>query len=278
MDKLSVRLGGNGAALAGWEGARWSVSGDGILLTDTDLFPPGAVTMNGIKVFGDYSVEKVVGVAATLVRDSGSGLDKVFHDLLKTQGAVYRRAGKLFYHEGGGVSADIRGEQVLIGSAALMTLMEIPLPKGLNIKNAVFCSIDGELAGVFALNYSLPGPISPALSALIQNKINPILATRDFNIIPAMLRQRFKLPVERMEYPSAVRRRELSDPQQTHSDTITAVLCREGLGPFSEAVVGAGRLRRAVLQNAGFSCAGAVAGILIAFYLTFQNAYASLSA
>jgi len=93
-----------------------------------------------------------------------------------------------------------------------------------------------------------------------------------------MLRQRFKLPVERMEFPPAVRRRELSDPQQAHSDTMTAVLCREGLGPFSEAVVGAGRLRRAVLQNTGFACAGAVAGILIAFYLTFQNAYASLSA
>ena len=35
-----------------------------------------------------------------------------------------------------------------------MNLMEVPLPQGLNVKNAVFCAIDGELAGIFALNYT----------------------------------------------------------------------------------------------------------------------------
>ena len=38
------------------------------------------------------------------------------------------------------------------------------------------------------------------------------------------------------------RRRELSDPDQPHSETITAVLCREGLLPYADAVVGAKRL------------------------------------
>lgn len=104
-----------------------------------------------------------------------------------------------------------------------------------------------------------------------------MLATRDFNLIPAMLRQRFKLPVEKMEFPAVERRRELSGAEQSHSDILTAVLCREGLGPYSEAVVGAARLRRAVRCSAVLACVGAAVGVLLAFYLTSVGAYSSLS-
>lgn len=61
-----------------------------------------------------------------------------------------------------------------------------------------------------------------------------MLATRDFNLIPAMLQQRFKLAADRMDFPPVERRRELSDPGQDHTGVLTAVLCREGLLPFAE--------------------------------------------
>ena len=37
-------------------------------------------------------MDKVVSDTATLIRDAGCGLDKLFHDLLRAQGCVYRRA------------------------------------------------------------------------------------------------------------------------------------------------------------------------------------------
>ncbi len=274
--RLSLRLAKSGAALAGWDAVAEAGGESGILLTDTDLFPPGAVALNGIKVFGDFPVEKVVACAATLIRDSGSGLDRIFHDLLRAQGAIYRRCEQFAPYEGG-LTALVRGDQVLVGSAAFMHLMEIPLPQGLSVKNAVFCAINGELAGVFALNYSLHSAIAPSITALIHNKIGPVLATRDFNLIPAMLRQRFKLPVEKMEFPPVERRSALSAPGQEHNSILTAVLCREGLGPFSEAVVGARRLRVAVGLNATLACLGSAVGVLMAFYLNFVGSFASLS-
>ena len=273
---LCQRLSKSGAAIAGWDGVT-ATGGSGILVTDSDLFPPGCVSLNGIKIFGDFPAEKVVADTATLIRESGCGLDKPFHDLLRAQGAIYRRVSNFFCYEGG-LSGVIRNEQVLVGSADFMRLMEIALPPGLHVKNAVFCAIDGELAGIFALNYTLHGTVDPALTSLIRNRVSPVMATRDFNLTPAMLRQRFKLPVDRMEYPAAERRMELSDEDQLHSDILTAVLCREGIGPYSEAVVGAARLRRAVRTSAVLASLGAVVGLILAFYLTFVGAYASLSA
>ncbi len=275
-DKLSARLSRSGAALAGWDGTVGTGGGEGILLTDRDLFPVGSVSLNGIKIFGSFSVEKVVGCAATLIRASGCELEKIFHDLLRTQGAVYRRCDRFSVYEGG-LAAEIRGEQIFVGSSAFMHLMEIPLPQGLNVKNAVFCAIDGELAGVFALSYNLHNTVRPALSSLIRNRISPVLCTRDFNLIPDMLRQRFKLPVEKMEVPAVEGGRELSDEEQEHSATLSAVLCREGLAPFAEAVVGARRLRGGVRLTASIASVGSAVGLLLCFYLTFVRSFASLS-
>ena len=275
--RLSAKLTKSGAALAGWQGVVNTTGSSNLLLTDIDLFPHGSVTLNGIKVFGSFPIEKVIGVTATVLRDAGCGLDKTFHDLLRSQGAIYRHGELFTAYEGGGVSEVFGQDLVQVGSASFMVLMDVALPPGLKVKNAVFCAINGELAGIFALNYHLPGTVLPALDILIQNKITPVLCTRDFNLIPSMLRQRFKVPVEKMEFPPVERRRELSDPKQDHSPILTAVLCREGVGPYAEAVVGARRLRTAVRLSAVLACLGSVAGALLSFYLTFVAAYASLT-
>jgi len=275
--KLCNRLAKSGAAFAGWEGVANTTGKVNLLVYDADLFPPGAVTFNGVKIYGDFPTEKVISVAATVIRDAGSGLEKPFHDLLRSQGGVYRRGENLEAHDEGGLSEFIRGEEILVGSGTFMSVMEIPLPPGLHVKNAVFCAIDGELAGVFALKYHLPPAAAPALDALIHNRIIPVLATRDFNLTPDMLQTRFRLPGDRMEFPLVERRWQLSDPHGDHSNALAAVLCREGIAPYAEAMVGAQRLRTAVRLSAVLACAGSFVGGLLAFYLTFVAAYASLT-
>ena len=134
--KLSERLSHAGAALAGWEGAARCGQG-GVIVTDTDLFPTGSVTVAQVKVFGSAATEKVVGYTASMLRAMDCGLTRTFHDLLRTQGALYRDVADLEWHEGG-ASGVIRGREVLVGTAAYMHLMEVALPPGHNIKNAVF--------------------------------------------------------------------------------------------------------------------------------------------
>ncbi|MCI8423843.1 MAG: hypothetical protein HFF50_10030 [Lawsonibacter sp.] len=275
--KAALRLSQSGAALAGWPGVAASRRGDRVLITDADLFPPGYVELGGYKIMRDFPQERVLAYAATLIRDSGSGLARLFHDHLRAMGGLLRRADSLQCHEGGGLSANIRGDSVLVGSAAFMNLMEVPLPQGLHVKNAVFCAINGELAGIFTLHYTLPDTVFPALEELLGARVGPVLATRDFNLIPAMLQQRFKLAADRMDFPPVERRRELSDPGQPHGETLVALLCREGLFPLAEAVTAAKRLRWAARTGAVLCCVGSTLGLLLCAYLTSVRAYSSLS-
>lgn len=274
---VAGRLAKVGAALAGWDGYRPGKGTQGVVLTDGDLFPPGSVSLNGIKMCGEMSLETAASYTATLIRETGSGMEKPFSDLLRTQGTIYRKVTQVMFHEGG-VSGVIGGRQVLVGSAAFMEIMRVELPQGLRVKNAVFCAVSGELEAIFALNYRLHPAIRPAIESLIANRLNPILATRDFLIIPDMLRQRFKLPVDKMEFPNLDRRRELSEPGRKTDALLAAVLCREGLGPYADAVVGGKRLVTAAGLGAVFSLLGSLMGIGLAFYLVSAGAFASLSA
>ncbi|MEG0440717.1 MAG: hypothetical protein RR544_00245, partial [Oscillospiraceae bacterium] len=233
-------------------------------------------SLNGVKVFEHFELNTVAAYIATMVRDSGSGLQKPLSDFVRTQGATHRHCAGLLCHEGG-LTGTIEGHQITVGTAAFMTLMEVPLPQGLSVKSAAFCAVDGVLAGIFALNYGLHSSVRPSIGALIAGRITPVLATRDFTIIPEMLKQKFKLPVEKMEFPNLDRRRELSEEKQNHSGLFAAVLCREGLMPFADAVVGGKRLVTATKLSATISVLGSAIGVLMAFYLTFIGAYASIS-
>ncbi len=273
--KLVERLHQVGAAMAGWTGAARCGQG-GVIVSDGDLFPTGSVTVAQVKVFGSVPTEKAVGYTASMLRAMACGLTRPFHNLLRAQGAMYRDVSGLEWHEGG-ASGVIRGKEVLVGTAAYMHLMEIPLPAGHNIKNAVFCAIGGQLSGMFLLQYAMDGGVNPSLSALMAAGLSPVLASRDPNLIPALLEQKFKLPVDKMEFPPVGRRLELSDPELSGDGALVALLAREGLGPYCDALVGGRRLRFATRLGLVFALAGSVIGLCLTFYLTSIAAFGSLT-
>lgn len=275
--KLVRRLHRSGAILAGWEGAD-SMKGDvGIVLTDRDLFPEGAVQLNGIHNFGEVSLEKLTGCTASIIRAADVGLARIFDDQVRIQGGFYRRVDDLKCTDEGGYTGLIRGDQVIIGTADYLTMLGIEISPGHQVRNAVFCVINGRLQGIFALNYVLPRTVQPTLNALIGGRIHPILALRDFNLTPEMLQRRFKLPAERLQYPPVERRHEFSAKGQPHSGTLGALIFREGIVPYADAILGGRRLRTVVRINRALSVAASAVGALLGFYLTMMNAYASLS-
>ena len=275
--RLTRRLERSGAAVAGWPGVDASAGSGGVLISDTDLFPAGSIQFNGIKVYGEISLEKLVGCAASLIRASGSSLSHPFDSLVRTQGGFYRRVDEFRCYEAGGLSGVIRGEHIMVGSASFMTVMDVPLPQDLKVKNAVFCAIDGSLRGIFALNYAKTNSVRPAVLSLLQTHLVPVLVPRDFNVNPSMVRQKLKIPVEKMEYPPVERRMELTEPDQVHSPVLTALLSRDNAESYAETIVGCRKLRSSVRLNLISSILASLVGLAMGYYLTAVSAFASLS-
>ena len=73
------------------------------------------------------------------------------------------------------------------------------------------------------------------------------------------------------------RRHQLSAKGQPHNDVLAALIYREGLGAYTDAILGGRRLRAVVRLNTAVTVAASAVGALLGFYLTMMNAYASLS-
>ena len=279
---LPQRLLGNklaklGAALAGWPGI---VAGKGCkaaMLHDYDIYPPGTITLVTARPFGNFSMERAVSFAASVVRASGSGLTYLFDKVLHQEHGAYVAVEKLVMQENG-LMGQSQGQEILVGNSDFMSRQGIALPPGIRAKDAVFCAVGREIAGMFVLKYTMHPSIIPSLKALFTHRLHPILVTRDFNLNPHRLRLRGRLPVDQISFPDLQRRVTLSGPNQTHSSTIVAVLCREGLAPFAQSIIGARRIRRAAKANSFLVNISACIGVFLTASLSSAGALGAMSA
>ena len=272
------RLAGNlqkvGCAVAGWQGAEKISRRKSMIVSEDDLFPLNAVQLNGVKVFGE-ELQKADSYAASMARAAGSGLQKLFDKRLRSEGGRYRDVVDFSFYEEGGYSGVIRGESVLLGTASFMRKMDVRLPGNINLKTGIFLSVDGELIAVYAVKYQPAETVDRALKMMRRSHILPIMASRDPNVTPALVKRKFGKNL-RVDYPSLTDRVALSEAEQDRG-LPRALLLREGLMPYAEAVAGSSRMCQCVRKGTMLALLGSIAGTLLSFYLVFVEAYSLLN-
>ena len=181
-------------------------------------------------------------------------------------------------HDGGGMTAMVDGDNVMVGGAAFMNLMGIRLPRKLSTKNSIYTAINGALVGIFAIEYRPTSSVQDALVVLLHSKLEPIFAIRDFNITPSMIKSRFKMPTDGFKFPSYAERYRISGAEPDQDSRVAAVLAREGMGPLVDAADRGRRGRAAVRAATAISAAGSIFGLIIMFLLCWTGAFDSASA
>ena len=272
---LSRRLERSGAAAAGYAGARAVARSGRILLTDDDLFPAGTVTLNGYKVYGEER-GRAVAYAASVAKAAGSSLAPLLDRQLTAEGGYPMRVDELHFCEEGGVEAALRGETVLLGSAYFMKKRHIALPRDLRLQTGLFLAVDGVLTAVFAVKYQPSRNAEWALRALRRSRITPVLAVRSSNVTPSLIKRKFGVDAKAV-YPDVSTRLALAQLASQQGEAPNVIVCREGLLPLAESVVGSRRMVRAVRTATVLSYLGALCGVLLAYYLTSVGNFAVLT-
>lgn len=272
------RLSRAGAAIGGWFGARMLGGEAGIAIEDADLFPPQNVTLNGMKIYSDRSVSQIIGFANAVVQTAGSGLAPLFEEIMHNQNGRHYGVDTFRRYEGGGLGAEIRGDVILMGSLGFMKLMRVHMPEGARVKQAVYLSVNGELAAVFALSYAPATNVKASLQAISHCAgLTPILATRDFMITPQFLKHRYKLSPDRIEFPTVEERARLSSQDAIQEPKQGALLSRPSFACFSMAVAGARAARSAAIAAIAVAFTASIMGLLVLFFLTFIGSTLAVS-
>jgi len=263
-----------GVALAGWGGADDICYTDGVCVTDDDLFPTGTLRLSGVKVYDGAAPNNAMCYTASLIIASGSGLTSLFAEVIKQQGITALRVSDFECHESG-ISAMIQGHQVATGSAAFMNLIGVRVPDEADLKNAVFTAVNNKLTAMFAVEYKPLPSVQSALIAMLRWRVDLFFAMRDFNVTPSMVGQKFKVPFESFVFVPVKDSYSISDPFSNRHGRMAAVLVREGLGPYAEAITGGRLLRSASLFATILSVASAALGVLLMFLMCWSGSFLS---
>ncbi|MDR2530329.1 MAG: DUF1206 domain-containing protein [Oscillospiraceae bacterium] len=275
---LTVKhLASNDIALAAWEGASDIAGAIGLVVKDGDLFKMNALRLSSFKVAQKFSAEQVVLYTASMIMYSGSGLVKIFRDLLNEYGMEPAEIRNFEVHDGGGAIAVIGGDKVCFGSEAFMRLMNVPLEDvPTKIGGAVFLAINGFAAGVFIMQYSPSEKVQRALLRMSKFNVNPMLATRDVNITPTMLRSKFKLDLMNLEFPPYGERYTLSDESAIKAKP-SALMSQDSLSTFADVAEAGKWLYNRARFSSMLSALSSIIGAFAMFFLCYTGAFAAAS-
>ena len=269
---VSRKLLSEGAALASARQAGRLCRMKEAVLRDGDLFPAGSITVEEIRNFGSYSAEKLLAYASAVTAGQGLEISRVLSESLREQYGRPVRASNVVHYESGGMSADIGGDSVLVGTASFLSRMGLPVSDASNIENGVYVVINSQIAGLISLAYHPTAQTYGAIHALERIKIRPVIAAQDFNISPAMVESMFEMKHGMTDAVDPARIPEIIAPRYTAKDRVCAILSKDGAMPYVTVQQAARKLVSALRSNLLIGTIAGVCGMLLMFYLTFKGA------
>ncbi|MGI5971970.1 MAG: hypothetical protein ACOX7P_09680 [Oscillospiraceae bacterium] len=275
LRRLSKRIARAGAAIAGGEGARRIARSRYILLTDRDIFPDGSVTLNGLKIYGNFDIRRIVGYTNAILSSVESCWARPFAVLSREQLCPSHHVTDLKTYKGG-ISAYIGGDHILCGDGEFMLRNRIRLPDSIKYENKLFTAVNSEIAGAFALTYAAAVPVSTSLDSLISSGYVLAFVSPVFSFTNKLLVSVFGLRESGFLIPSPEEAEELM--KTDISGYAWAITNREGIMPFEEAALGSKRLVRAARINMLFAALGALLGLAIMSFLMFIGEFTAASA
>ena len=269
------KLAQTGSAIAGWNGASDIGRSKHLIVTDKDLFTARNISIEDIRILDGAFPDKVISYTGSVIVASGSCLASVFTDLMQRNNCALMPVDSFTCNESGGLTALVNGEEVLVGSSAFMNLKGVHLPQQLNVKIAVFASINGLFVASFKIKYVPVQSVQNALFGLLRTRIAPIFAVRDFNITPLMLSQKFKMSTDGFDFPAYSKRYAMSAAEPSDYTQTAGIVARDGLGPLV-GVAGTGRqLFNAVRICVILALLCTVVGVILMFALCASGAFDS---
>lgn len=270
---VSKRLSGYQGALCGWHGARIFGGKHTVVICDEDLFPKKNIVSNGMKIYGSHKAPRIIAYALAALKLVESPLVDLFQSLLDAQNGKSCPISEYRIYDDGGIGAQIGGDIVLVGSLAFMRSMGVHMPAGTRVRQAVYVSVGGELAGIFALKYKPNSSTRAGLRDILANhNFSIILATKDFLICPELIAAKYELPTDTMRVPPYSERIRIAVDSPKERSHQGALIAKDTFGAFAVTVASGRTLRLSTIASLCINLSVGLLGLLLCILLLAWHA------
>ena len=270
---LERRLHMVGAVICGWQGVKKLCGKAVVPLREKDLFPRGSTKLNGIKFYSERNSTQVVSYTASLIFAAGGGLVPLFRNLLASRNGTEYNVESFRDYGRGGIGGEVNGEPVLLGSLEFLEDMGVEIPQGTMVNQAIYVSIDGQLAAVIAISYAKMRSAAAGIVSLCGcRKLKTLLLTGDFMITDSFIRNKFSIRTRRLILPPQEVRAELAQRKANPEADVLALITRDDLVSTAYAITGSMSLRTACRVGSCVGIIGGITGIVIMLALSYLGA------
>ncbi len=273
MAILQKRLHKLGTVLCGWQGVKGLCGKAVFPICHEDLFPSGSVRMNGVKFFGSRNPDQIVAYCTAVIAADGGGLTPLFTQVLDSRNGHHYSAESFCAYPDGGLGAVVEGEVVLVGSIEFLKSMEVAVPEGIRVNQAICVAVEGEFCGLFALTYEKTKAATAGLGALCSSHgLSPAVVTNDLTLTESFLKSRFGIKPRKFRFPEQERREIMRQMEASEENKPLLLVTTGGLPPFAYGVCGARSLRTASILGTVIHLIGGTVGVAMMATLTLLGA------
>lgn len=265
---LQRRLRKLGTVLCGWQGVEALSQKAVFPVTYKEMFTDNDARLNGMKFFGSREPGEIVAYATALCIAEDNGLANVFSQVLDSYNGKHYDAFHLLHYENGGLGGVVNGEIVLMGSAYFMRKMDISVPDSGKSNQAIYVAIEGELSGLFAINYDKTKTTLAGLSTLTAYKnLSCVVTSDDFVLTQSFFYNRFGIKPKRLLLPNWETRKQLREKTAKENAPMLMLTTSRGLAPMAYGVTGARMLKNACKLGALLHMASGLLGLAVVLLL-----------
>ena len=222
-----------------------------------------------------FDMPTVVSYTAGVMVFLGGGVGKAFSDFSREQYLFPAKVQQQKFYESGGIVAEVEGHTVLVGSSLFLNRFGIAVTEGRKVRKGVFVAIDNRFAGLFSVHAEAQSQVYHAFTLLQQANVRPVLDVLNFLTDQDTIEAAFELKHDSTDYPDLNERIYGSEGDFAADEPPMALLARDGMLPFAEAILGARRLSTVVRFNMILGIASALLGIGAMYLLLFHDAVAA---
>lgn len=271
----------NGGVIVGSSSSFELEDAQTVIVDDSDVFN---VTLNGIRLYGDASIDETIIYLNSLFGKVGGPLKKLFSDMVTDENISIPRIDEIYYHETMGYSSLIHSKVFVVGNKQLMNHFGIEIDDSdfdiiyqQKNKHVLFVAYNGKLVGVFLLSYSLCHGVKKAFELCEQDQISVAIAERDANINISTLNNNY-MPKDSalfkiMNFRTA---RNCFDKFVAQQKTPSLITSNTGLKGLISALRGCKHMVFAFKVNSVVQKLASVIGLLLVSFLLFFSEPSSL--
>ncbi len=284
--KFTKKVKRAGAMVSCYQGIEEFADVTSVMLSDTDLFPKGTVTIGGIKAFDSENLEESVVAATAMINQVGGTLADVFGQVITDSGVELPKIENLTLENNNGVSAMVNDQHILVGNRDILITHNITPPEREDIvkyleggKKPLFIAVDGKLKAMIVVQYKADKRRKVELNKLKDNEVSLIVYSMDPNLTNSFVSKLFGVGESRVNVVHGQLASDCikdEDKEITRADALVATKGRpESLLSVVNNCIKQKKLTKVIVMT---QLLGALLGFIIVVLVTLGSAGSGISA